>query len=377
MDAFYASVEQRDDPSLAGRPVIVGGTGRRGVVCAASYPAREFGVHSAMPVAKARRLCPDGVYLRPRMDHYQAVSKDVFSVFREFTPEVEGLSLDEAFLDVSSSRKLLGSMTDIGWSIKRRMREKTGLTASVGMARNKFLAKFASDYGKPDGHFAIEPEDVRRVFDPLPVRRLWGIGKKAGERLNDAGLHTIGQLRRAPTEQLDRLLGNRREHFLRLANGVDDRPIVCYREEKSVSQERTFGEDIANRRDCHRVLMQLSEAVGRRLRSKALVGTTIQVKIRRADFKTYTRQRAIAEPTDGDQMIYDTAKRLFDRWWREQSGAPVRLLGVGLSEFGHLPAEGDLFAAQEKPPVDGLLDDIRSRFGSGAVTRARTLGDKQ
>lgn len=378
MDAFYASVEQRDQPSLAGKPVIVGATGNRGVVCAASYEARRYGVHSAMPISRARRLCPDGVYIRPRMAHYQSVSHQVFDVFREFTPEVEGLSLDEAFLDVSASRRLLGSMVTIGRAVKQRVSEVTGLVASVGLARNKFLAKLASDYDKPDGFFVIEDEDVHRVLDPLPIRRLWGIGEKSGDRLAAAGVTTIGALRSADEDLLRRLLGNRREHFLNLANGRDQRPVVPFRREKSISHETTFSEDLTRSGDAHRVLMQLSQAVGRRLRRKELGGTVVQVKLRRADFRTYTRQRAIGEAVQDDRLLYQVSRSLFDQWWDEQQRCAVRLLGVGVAGLEPFGAAVDLFAAQSGTAgVNVLMDDIRSRFGSDAVTRARAMDESE
>jgi DNA polymerase IV len=265
MDAFYASVEQRDNPALRGRPVMVGGSGRRGVVAAASYEARQYGVRSAMPAARAKRLCPSGVFVAPRFERYREVSAGIFAIFRDWTALVEGLSLDEAFLDVTEAVAAGYPIRAIGLDIKRRIADESGLTASVGMAHNKLLAKIASDYDKPDGLFQIEPAAVQRYLDPLPVQRIWGIGPRSAERLNDAGIYTAGQLRQTGIDVLERLFGEH-GHDLRLrAAGIDERVVNPQRERRSVSQESTLGEDLHRLEDIVSLIEQQSAKVSARL----------------------------------------------------------------------------------------------------------------
>ena len=369
MDAFYASIEQRDDPALRGLPVLVGGTGDRGVVAAASYEARRYGIHSAMPTRRARQLCPDAVFVRPRMAVYQAESARVFDVFSRYTPLIEALSLDEAFLDVTASERLLGSAPDIGQRIKAQIRDETGLVASVGVAPNKFLAKLASDHDKPDGFFIVQPERVRDFLDPLPIERMWGIGRKAAPVFRGAGITTIGQLRVFPADRLAGLVGRQRaDHLRRLAAGVDDRPVVPDRAEKSVSNEVTLDQDLTTVEACRRVLLDLSAEVGRRLRAKALRGQTVVVKIRTREFRTYTRNRTLDHGTDADRVLFEGATALFDRWWRELGPAPIRLLGVGVTQLQ--PADQvDLFGG-EGQRLDQLRDRIHDRFGASALRPA-------
>jgi len=366
MDAFYASVEQRDDPAWRGRPVIVGGLGRRGVVAAASYEARRFGVRSAMPMARARRLCPDAVYLSPRMDRYREVSAALFAIFAELTPLVEGISVDEAWLDVTASRALFGDIETIGRWLKGAVRERTGLVASIGMASNKFLAKLASDYGKPDGFCRVTAAGARAFLAPLPVERLWGIGPRAAERLRGAGIDSIGALRDADERLLARLLGGNAAHFRALAMGVDDRDVTPARPEKSISHEQTFDQDLHARAAMERKLLELAEGVGTRLRRKQLQGITVTVKIRTGEWRTCTRSRTLKQATDSTRDIHRVAAALLEQWRRRYPSPGVRLLGVGVSGLADA-RQGAFFQAPGR--VDETLDDIRTRFGGDAIVR--------
>ena len=366
MDAFFAAVEQLDNPDLRGKPVIVGGLGPRGVVSTASYEARPFGVHSALPMARARRLCPGGVYLAPRMERYREISAQVFEVFQRYTPEVEGLSLDEAFLDASGSLRLFGSGADIARRIQADIRAETGLSASVGVAHNKFLAKLASDLDKPAGLTVIEPDRVQRMLDPMPVKRLWGVGVSTERRLRDAGILTFGQLRRAQPQWLQSVLGNRAAALQALAAGRDDRPVVRGGgRDRSVSHETTFDHDIRDPDILLEALQRLSEAVGRRLRRKRLAGRTVNLKIRDQDFRTMTRSHTVSTPLQDGRSLYREAKRLLRLWLGEHRGTPVRLLGMGVSNLVEAAAE------KSEPGVDEALDSIRDRFGDGTIRRGR------
>jgi DNA polymerase-4 len=373
MDAFYASIEQHDDPALAGKPVIVGWSGGRGVVAAASYEVRRFGVHSAMPMRTALRLCPDALCVRPRMQRYQEVSAVVFGVFREITPLVQGLSLDEAYLDVTASQQLLGSGVDIARRIKSRIRELTGLCASVGVAPNKLVAKIASDLEKPDGLTAVTQDRVREVLDPLSVRRLPGLGRKTGARVEAAGIHTLGELRGAPDAMLWPIFGRYCAWIRERASGVDERPVLPDMEDKSLSAEDTFEEDIADPRLLHRQLARLADLAGSRLRGRGLVAGCIGVKIRRDDFSTFTRQRAVAPPTGEGRAIGGVAAELLTRWLAANPDTKLRLLGVVLTEL--MPAaQLGLFEDPRQPSaIDAALDDVRGRFGSQALRRGNTI----
>ncbi|MDH3990395.1 MAG: DNA polymerase IV, partial [Gammaproteobacteria bacterium] len=303
MDAFYASVEQRDDPTLKGKPVVVGGSAR-GVVAAASYEARQFGIRSAMPMRDALRRCPNLCRVPPRMSHYQSVSKEIFSIFREFTPMVEGLSLDEAFLDVTESLQLFGDEVVIAREIKKRVKERTGLTASVGVAPNKLVAKIASDLDKPDGLFVVTDKDMRDVLDPLPVRVIPGIGPETLSRLNQVRIATIADLRLAHDQDLEPIFGRFTQRTRDRAAGIDDRPVQPSRRDKSISAESTFDEDLSERRAMRRQLLRLSEKTASRLRAKELVAGTVQVKIRQSDFSTFTRQSALKPPANSTETLY-------------------------------------------------------------------------
>lgn len=374
MDAFYASIEQRDDPSLRGRPLVVGGD-TRGVVAAASYEAREYGIRSAMPMSEARRRCPGLIRVPVRMAHYQSVSRRIFDVFREFTPTIEGLSLDEAFLDVTASRRLFGDATEIARRIKMRILTVTSLTASVGVACNKLVAKIASDLDKPDGLVVISADDVTMRLDPLPVAVLPGIGRETLARLKTAGILTVGNLRTAEDCEIEPIFGRFTHKTRQRAAGIDERPVLPSREEKSISAEQTFDVDLHRRRDIQRMLLRLTERSSARLRRASLAAGTVQVKIREADFTTHTRQRALKPPADSTDRIYAAAWELVDHWLVEHPEARLRLLGVGGSSLT-AAAQGDLFDHTGNPgnnPVDRTVDEIRDRFGAGSLARARAL----
>ena len=373
MDAFYASVEQHDNPALAGKPLIVGWDGGRGVVAAASYEVRRYGVHSAMPMRTALRLCPQAICVRPRMQRYQEVSALVFGVFREVTPLVQGLSLDEAFLDVTASQQAQGNAVDIARAIKGRIRALTGLTASVGVAPNKLVAKIASDLAKPDGLTIVAAERVREVLDPLSVRRLPGLGRKTGARVEAAGLHTLGELRSAPDAVLWPLFGRYSAWMRERAAGVDDRPVLPEVEEKSLSAEDTFEHDIADARTLQRQLARLADTAAGRLRSRALVAGCIGVKIRREDFTTFTRQRAVAPPTCEARAVAGVAAELLSRWLAGNPGAKLRLLGVVLTELTPAAQLGLFEDRGFGGRLDAALDEARARFGSRALRRGNTI----
>jgi DNA polymerase-4 len=373
MDAFYASVEALDDPALRGHPVVVGGLGTRGVVATANYAARRFGVHSAMPMAQARRLCPQARFIRPRMERYRAVSRDVFRVFEEFTPLVEGLSLDEAFLDVTGSLRLFGSAQAIADEVRRRIFEVTGLTASVGVAHNKFLAKLASDVRKPDGLTVVETGREQAFLDPMPVTRLWGIGKRTAPRLRALGLLTIGQLRRADPAIVQQALGNRATHFMRLARGEDERDVTPRRPARSISHEVTFDVSLTDPGQLLAELQAQADRVGARLRAAGLSARTVTVKIRDDRFHTVTRSRSMVAPSSSTRTLYGLARALFTNWRANHRSTAVRLLGMGVSGLepaGTLADPGDVGVGRG---VDRVVDEINRRFGDDGIAHARTL----
>jgi DNA polymerase IV len=367
MDAFYASVEQHDDPRLAGKPVIVGGTRGRGVVAAASYEARRFGVRSAMPMRTALERCPHAICVAPRMRRYCEVSQRVFAIFRSVTPLVEGLSLDEAFLDVTASED---SPAQIAVAIKRRIGEATGLTASVGVAPNKLVAKIASDLGKPDGLTIVTADGIQEVLDPLPVRCLPGLGRKTGDQVVQAGITTLGALRRAPDRVLWPIFGRYTRRLRERASGIDDRPVTSGREEKSISAEDTFARDIADARALRAELARLADRATERLRTKSLAAGCVGVKIRRHDFATFTRQRRI-RPSQDRREISSVAVGLLGVWLAEHPGAKLRLLGVALSEL--CPAIQLSLFCEARPSLDAAIDVIHQRFGSHALRRATSI----
>jgi len=377
LDAFFASVEQRDDPALRGRPVIVGGTADRGVVAAASYEARAFGVHSAMPTVRARRLCPDAVFLRPRFDAYEAASREVMAIMRSVTPLVEPLSLDEAFLDVAGAGRLLGDPLAIAEHLRARIRSEVGLTASVGGATTKMLAKIASDLAKPDGIRIVEPGTELAVLHPLPVRRLWGVGPATHQRLERFGVVTIGDLAAMPEATLVSALGDGAgRHLHALAWNRDERAVEPGRGVKSIGHEETFATDRTDRADLVRELDRMVDRVATRLRAAGLVGRTVQVKVRYHDFRTVTRAHTTDLATDLATDIGAVARDLLAGL---ELGGGVRLLGVsvsGLREPGH-EAEQLSFAAPdaveqraERRALELAVDAVRERFGSDALGSA-------
>jgi DNA polymerase-4 len=377
MDAFYASVEQRDRPELRGLPVIVGGVGGRGVVSAASYEARRFGVHSAQPTATARRLCPHGVFLPVRMRRYAEVARQIRDVFFSFTPLVEPLSLDEAFLDVRGCVRLLGPAEEIARQIKERIRTETGLTASVGVAPNKFLAKLAGDLGKPDGLVVLPPERVGAFLAPLPVGRLWGVGARGEKRLHGLGVYTVGQLAALPERVLVDYFGATGRHLWQLAHGRDDRVVVPDREAKSISTETTFAHDVGDREALRVCLLDLVDQLGGRLRHEGVRGRTLELKIRSSDFRTQTRAQALPEATAATDVLWQTAAALFERSLAREL-LPVRLLGVGVTRLtADAAVQRDLFdgAVRERQgALDQAIDAIRGQFGTAAIRRGSLLG---
>lgn len=375
MDAFYASVEQRDNPDLKGLPLVVGGSTNRGVVAAASYEARNFGIRSAMPMAEAIRRCDHLVRVQPRMSHYKEASLQIFAIFREFSPLVEGLSLDEAFLDVTASVKLFGPPEIIAANIKRRILDETGLTASVGVAKNKLVAKIASDLDKPDGLTILTPDLYQEKLDPLPVRVIPGIGSKTLKRLDGIRVSTVRDLRCAADRDLEPIFGRFTQKNRDRASGIDNRPVVPGREEKSISAEETYDRDLSRPDDMNRELLRLSDRTAARLRKAALAAGTVQIKIRRANFTTYTRQRSINPPVNGTDQIYAVAHELLNTWLGCNPGVKVRLLGVGGGKLASA-AQPDLFAddaAESTSAIDETVDEIRAKFGSLSVGRAKTL----
>jgi DNA polymerase-4 len=376
MDAFYASVEQFEHPELRGLPVIVGGMQGRGVVSAASYEARTFGVHSAMPISVARRLCPQGVFLPVRMAHYTTVSRHIREILLSFTQRLEPLSLDEAFLDLAGCESLHGSGHQIACQIKARIKKETGLTASVGVAPNKFLAKLASDVGKPDGLVVVPADQVQEFLAPLPVGRIWGVGAKAENRLHSLGIHTICQLAAMPERILVEHFGERGRQFALLARGIDERAVVTDREAKSLSTETTFTIDNCDRQSLRTWLLDLVDQLSSRLREHGLRARVLHLKIRSSDFRTRTRSHSLDEPTDRTNDLWKAALSMFDATVVRQV-LPVRLLGVGASGLtADRLVQGHLFDQPERArqaALDRAVDGIRQRLGDSAIQRASLL----
>jgi len=373
MDAFFAAIEQRDDPTLRGRPVLIGGSPEgRGVVSTASYEARPFGCHSAMPMTQALRLCPHAIVLPGRMRHYAEVSRQVFEVMEQFTPLLEPLSIDEAFLDVTGSIRLLGSAVAIARELKRRIFAQTQLTASVGVAPNKFLAKLASDLEKPDGLVLVDSEHVQEFLHALPIARLWGAGRVTLQKFTELGVATFGDACRLSAAELRSHFGEVGEHFYSLVRGVDDRPVIPDREAKSISHEHTFATDVADRTHLRRFLLEQLEQVARRLRRHGGFARTVVLKVRTPDFRTYTRRQTLDQATDETDVLWQAAAELFEEWCRG-SRARVRLIGVGVTQ---LQAGGQRqFGLFEQPlserrrRLDRTVDEIRGRFGPGSISR--------
>jgi DNA polymerase IV len=380
MDAFYASVEQGDNPALKGLPVIVGGDPeKRGVVSAASYEARVYGVHSALPTSQAKRLCPHGIFLPVRMHRYREISEQIFKILQEYTPFIEPLSLDESFLDVTGSEKLFGPVVQIAKAIKRRILETTGLTASAGIAPNKFLAKIASDFKKPDGLVAIEPEGIQEFLHDLPISKLWGVGKSTEEVLKGMGILRVGQLVVYPADRIEKKLGKFGLELIALARGEDARPVTPDSEAKSISQEETFTPDLEDLEKMKRVLLDQAEQVGWELRKQKLKGCTVTVKVRYPDFTTVTRSHTLPIPTDQGIEIYQTALLLLHKTEARQKKA--RLLGVGISNLLHQddPEQLILFDSRRKQVqrTTQAMDRIWEKFGQEAIKRATLVEKKE
>lgn len=382
MDAFYASVEQRDNPELKGKPVIIGGSVEsRGVVSTASYEARKYGVHSAMPMAEAHRLCPDGVYLPVDMQKYRLVSHQIMDIFHRFTPEVEAISLDEAFLDVTASQKLFGTAEEIGREIKRLIKTELNLTASVGLAYNKFLAKLASDMDKPDGFYQIGPEELESKVWPLPVRRMMGVGGKTAQLLEGMGVRTIGQLAKMNMGLLEHILGKQGIMMYEVANGVDNRMVEPVRESKSVGRETTFPKDISERYVLETILFTLADDVCHTLRATNLKGRTVSIKIRYPDFQSITRAQTLDGYTSSFEPVFEAVKQLMEHNYKD--GTPVRLIGVtvsGLKKDDEIIEQQDLFfdggAQKKQAALNSVMDKINEKYGGDTVHRARKLTER-
>ncbi len=382
MDAFFAAVEQNDRPELRGQPVLVGGAAdKRGVVSTASYEARRFGCRSAMPMARAVQLCPQAIVVQPRMERYVQISRELLALFEQSTPAIEPLSIDEAFLDVTGSIRLLGPSVQIAQQLKQDICQATGLTASVGIAPNKFLAKLASDLDKPSGLTVVAPNNIRGFLDPLPIARLWGAGAKTQSRLNSLGIRTFADLRQLSAGCLEAEFGQTGRKFFDLARGIDDRPVVSDRQAKSISQETTFVQDVADCQHLRAVLLQQTEQVSSRLRHQGFKARTVNLKIRTQDFHTITRRSTLDGPSDSTTDFWAAAASLFERWWstRPPTGR-IRLIGIGVSQFSG--AEGcqmRLFGEAEADNarrLDETFDQIQDRFGRSAIARG-LLGDEE
>ena len=377
MDAFYASVEQMDHPELKGKPVIVGGAREeRGVVSAASYEARKYGVTSAMPTKRALKLCPEAVFLRCRFERYEEVSRRIFEILQSYTPLVEGLSLDEAFLDLTGRVRSIEEAAEIAREIKARIREEVDLVASVGVAPNKFLAKLASDLKKPDGFFVIRLEEAHAVLRDLPVRRIWGVGEVTEKVLASIGMEKIGEIQNAPLELLRERLGSYADDLVELAHGIDESEVVPEREAKSLGSEETFPIDLRDEEELLKRLWALVEGVSGRLRESGLSTRTIQIKVRFSNFRTITRSHTLKSPTDSLDVIWKNARELLQE--KVRLDLAVRLLGVSLSGLGEKGPEQLLLfpdPAAKLRKLDSTMDRIRSKHGERSIYRGRLLED--
>jgi len=379
MDAFYASVEQLDDPRLKNKCVIVGGTSNRGVVSAASYEARQFGIHSAMPIYQAKQKCPHGIFVPPRMGRYKEVSKIVMALLRDFSPLVEPVSIDEAYLDITGSRRLFGEPQEIAREIKRKIKETVHLTCSVGVAPNKFLAKIASDLEKPDGLTVILPDKVPEFIESLSVKKVPGVGKKLFHQLELLGIRTLGDVHRLPEKSLMKHLGKFGKRLRALSSGSDDSPVSPHAPHKSISSERTLAADTRDNKLLKRYLLSQSAEVARQLRLAGVRAKIISIKIKDEDFKTVTRRTTIAIPTQSSKSIYKHAAQLMDAY---KMSKKIRLIGVGTSGFSPVSAsvQMGLFESSEEiadnwEKIDSTLDSINTKFGKDVVDRA-TLKDR-
>ncbi|MBQ3853071.1 MAG: DNA polymerase IV [Anaerovibrio sp.] len=370
MDAFFASVEQLDHEEYRGKPLIVGGIGGRGVVSTCSYEARKFGVHSAMPTAKAMKLCPQGIFIQGNYPRYAEVSQQIFDIFDHYSPLIEPLSIDEAFLDLTGMERLMDSPRQYAMKLKQEIKEKTGIVASVGIAPNKFLAKIASDLDKPDGLVIVNKDNVQEFLDPLPVRRIWGVGAKTAAILDRMRVKTIADLRKMSYEELHKTFGDKTaQHLFLLAQGIDERPVAPRGRAKSIGNETTFSEDLQSAGEALEVLLYLSVKVGWRLRQAGFKAKTVQLKLRQSDFSTFTRQKQLFEPSNFDNDIYTAIKELFENLNITRG---IRLLGVSTTGFEEMESLS-LFHDEKKDRLYQAIDDINSKFGKLGVTRGALL----
>jgi len=371
LDAFYVEAERQNDPSLLGKPVVIGGIGPRGVVATASYEARKFGVHSAMATAVARRLCPQAIYMRVNHGLYRVVSKKFINILRVYSPNVVPVSVDEAYLDMTGTERLYAKPINAAELIRKAVRDQLGLPASIGIGPNKLVAKVSTEHAKPDGIFQVRQQEVESFFAPQLVRNLPGIGPKAGETLAKLQISTLGQLAAAPIGQLRRALGpNHADYVQRRAKGIDNAPLKDRMKAKSISAEITFETDVSRRSELEKVLKKLSERVGTRLRKSAQRAKSVSIKLRYDDFSTITRQRTLAAPGDGDQLIYDTAHALLVTAMRHRDDA-IRLLGVSITGLGEQAAQLSLLDLNQMSDsvTSEAIDTIRERFGNKAISR--------
>jgi len=379
MDAFYPSVEVLDNPALKGKPVIVGGSKERGVVSSASYEARKFGIHSAQPIAKAKRLCPGGIFLPVRMSRYQEISKQVFKIFHRFTPLVEPISIDEAFLDVTDSIRLFGQPGNIAKKIKQIILTETGLTISAGVAPSKFVAKIASDIDKPDGLTVVHPDDVRDFLDPLPVKKMWGVGKVSQRLLSRLNIHNFRDLRQTPVKVLEKKFGKHGVKIHLLAMGVDERDVIPGHDVKSIGHEQTFLQDIISLDTVQKELLALGSKVARRMRQKGLKGKTITLKVKYSDFVQITRSVTLPKSIDDGSEIYSVACRLLKKTGVTKK--PVRLLGISLSQLSCLGTGTQLSlfdqdrSSQERQRLNTALDSLYEKYGDKSVVPGTLLKD--
>ena len=409
MDAFFASIEQLDHPEYKGHPVIVGGLSSRGVVATCSYEARKFGVHSAMPISRAKKLCPDGIYVYPRMDRYKEVSEQIFSIMKEFTPYIEPLSVDEAFLEVSGMSTMYSGPKALGRAIKDRVFEETGLIISAGLAPNKFLAKLASDLDKPDGLVVIPYGREKEILAPLPIKRIWGVGPRTEKILKTGGFHLMRHIQALPDESsLIPLVGNQARRIWELANGIDDRPVETDRKIQSIGAEETYEEDLTDGSAIELEFRYFANRLSKRLRKRNLLGHTVSIKVRYDDFTTVSRQKRLDTPSDHEHVFFETALLLWNKLMQDKRSkkpkgkakeleslgattkvqakaftysseetrwidppSPIRLLGLTVSGLDEeVPMQDSLFESPQDKTEDklaGVLDSLESKFGETAV----------
>ena len=380
MDAFFASIEQLDHPEYKGHPVIVGGLSSRGVVATCSYEARKFGVHSAMPISRAKKLCPDGVYVYPRMDRYKEVSHQIFSIMKEFTPHIEPLSIDEAFLEVSGMSTMYSGPKALGRAIKDRVFEETGLIISAGLAPNKFLAKLASDLDKPDGLVVIPYGREKEILAPLPIKRIWGVGPRTEKILKTGGFHLMRHIQALPDESsLIPLVGNQARRIWELANGIDDRPVETDRKIQSIGAEETYEEDLTDGSAIELEFRYFANRLSKRLRKRNLLGHTVSIKVRYDDFTTVSRQKRLDTPSDHEHVFFETALLLWNKLMQDKTSGltfmdppgPIRLLGLTVSGLDEeVPMQDSLFESSKNETENklaGVLDSLESKFGETAV----------